>query len=183
MQSGLLRLFAVLAISISLVACEESSTAISTTNKNTARPITPGSVLGTQRPDFTLKDIEDKLRSADEWNGKVMVINFWATWCPPCRKEMPAFIELQDQYGKQGLQFVGIAIDDKDKVVDFSDTYGVNYPMLLGTLDAIELGKQYGNGFGALPYTVIVGRDGKIAFTVRGELEKATAEVEIKKLL
>ena len=81
------------------------------------------------------------------------------------------------------MQFIGIAIDEKDKVVDFSDTYAVNYPMLLGTLDVIELGKQFGNRFGALPYTVIIGRDGKIAFTVRGELEKHTAEAEIKKLL
>lgn len=189
MQSGLVRILSVLLISITLGACDQTPSLSDNGNDIDTSAAAPPStiagngVIGKQRPDFSLQDIEDKLRSVNEWNGKVLVINFWATWCPPCRKEMPAFIELQDQYGKQGLQFIGIAIDDKDKVTDFSDTYGVNYPMLLGTLEAIKLGKQYGNSFGALPYTVIVGRDGKIAYTVRGEFQKATAEAEIKKLL
>lgn len=182
MQPGLLRLFFVLTIGVSLVGCEQPSTPTST-NKADTLPVTAGTLVGQQRPDFSLQDTDGRTRSINEWSGKVLVINFWATWCPPCRKEIPAFVDLQEQYGKQGLQFIGIAIDEKDKVSEFSDTYGVNYPMLLGTLDAIELGKRYGNSFGALPYTIIVGKDGKIAYIQRGELLKTTAEAEIKKLL
>lgn len=146
-------------------------------------PAVNTSVIGNPRPEFALADTEGKPHNIKEWDGKVLVINFWATWCPPCRKEMPAFIALQEQYGARGLQFVGVAIDEADKVAEFMDTYGVNYPMLLGDLAAIEVGKAYGNRFGALPYTVIIDRQGKIAFTRRGELEKDTAEAEIKKLL
>jgi thiol-disulfide isomerase/thioredoxin len=180
-KTGIVRLASILAIALALVACEQAQTSVA--DKAGDKAVVAEALIGKLRPAFELIDTDDKMRSVDEWNGKVLVVNFWATWCPPCRKEMPAFIELQEKYGKDGLQFVGIAIDEKDKVVDFSDTYGVNYPMLLGTLDAIELGKQFGNRFGALPYTVIIARDGKIAFTIRGELEKHTAEAEIKKLL
>lgn len=155
------------------------------TNTETVKPktVVSTSVIGSQRPEFALPDTEGTPRNIKEWDGKVLVINFWATWCPPCRQEMPAFIELQDKFGAQGLQFVGVAIDEADKVIDFMDTYGVNYPMLLGDLAAIEVGKQYGNRFGALPYTAIVDRQGKVVFTRRGELQKHDAEIEIKKLL
>lgn len=172
-----------LALLVSLLsACGENKKNI---NSETAKPkaVVSASVIGSPRPEFTLPDTEGKPHNIKEWEGKVLVINFWATWCPPCRKEMPAFIELQEQYDAQGLQFVGVAIDEADKVTEFMDTYGVNYPMLLGDLAAIDVGKQYGNRFGALPYTAIVDRQGKIAFTRRGELEKHEAEAEIKKLL
>ncbi len=181
MKTAIVRLAAMLAIALAVVGCEQANTSYD--DKPGDKAATSQSLIGKLRPAFELIDTEDRMRSVEEWNGKVLVVNFWATWCPPCRKEMPAFIELQDKYGKDGLQFIGIAIDEKDKVVDFSDTYGVNYPMLLGTLEAIEIGKQFGNRFGALPYTVIIGRDSKIAFTIRGELEKHVAETEIKKLL
>jgi thiol-disulfide isomerase/thioredoxin len=135
------------------------------------------------RPDFTLPDLEGVMRNIGEWDGKVTIVNFWATWCPPCRKEMPAFIELQQMYGGRGVQFIGIAIDEKDKVQDFVDTFGVNYPTLLGETDAIEVAKDYGNRFGALPYTAIINRHGDISYIQRGELARETAEEEIKKLL
>lgn len=155
------------------------------------KPIKPSSeaisadakVIGRLRPEFSLPDLKGKLRDIREWDGKVIVLNFWATWCPPCRKELPAFIELQEKYGSQGLQFVGVAIDTAESVSDFSDTYGVNYPMMVGELEAIEIGKQYGNRFGALPYTVIIDRTGKMVFVQRGELLKETAENTIKPLL
>ena len=165
-----------------LSACSENK---NDTGSETVKPkaVVSTSVIGSTRPEFALADTEGKTHNIKEWDGKVLVVNFWATWCPPCRREMPAFIELQDELGAQGLQFIGVAIDDADKVADFIDTYGVNYPMLLGDLAAIEVGKKYGNRFGALPYTVIVDRQGKISFTRRGELEKHEAETEIKKLL
>ena len=139
-------------------------------------------MLDKAAPAFRLTDTEGKQRSSHEWDGKVRVINFWATWCPPCRKETPMFVELQEKYGASGLQFIGIAIDDADKVQDFMDTYGINYPMLIGEDDAIAVAKQYGNQFGALPYTVIIDRSGQIRHVQRGELKEAVAEKTLRPL-
>ncbi|NOX76931.1 MAG: TlpA family protein disulfide reductase [Gammaproteobacteria bacterium] len=134
-------------------------------------------------PSFELPDLSDQLRKSSEWNGKVVVLNFWATWCPPCRSETPTFVELQEQYGVDGVQFVGIAIDNKESVQDFVDTYGVNYPVLIGEDSAIEIAKAYGDRFGALPYTVIIDRQGQISFVQRGELSREVAEKNITQLL
>lgn len=134
-------------------------------------------------PDFTLPDMNGVKHSIHEWDGKVIVLNFWATWCPPCRKETPMFVAMQEELGTKGLQFVGVAIDDHDKVKDFMDTYGVTYPMLIGVDDAIAAAKAYGNRFGALPYTVIIDRNSRIAFIQRGALEREVAEKTIHKLL
>ena len=149
---------------------------------------TPGATAAkamekTYRPGFELKDLSGKLRNADEWNGQVMVVNFWATWCPPCRKEMPAFIELQDKYGGLGLQFVGIALDDVGKVEDFIDTIGVEYPVLVGQEDATLVSDAYGNRLGALPYTAVVDRNGTIVKTYRGEVSQASIEKVINRYL
>lgn len=141
------------------------------------------SMVSQAAPTFRLPDIENTPRSSQEWVGKVVVLNFWATWCPPCIKETPAFVELQEEYGARGLQFVGVAIDNKDKVKDFMDTYGVNYPMLIGEDTAIQLTKDYGNRFGALPYTVIIDRQGTIQFIQRGELTQEVAEKNFRHLL
>jgi len=175
-------------LGFSLTACDSNSAPSNTETSNTSSsqdteaPVIAGQI-GSQRPEFSLPDLEGTTRKLSEWNGKVLVVNFWATWCPPCRKETPAFVALQEQYGAQGLQFIGVAIDERDNVEAFADTYGVNYPMLLGDLDAINTSKQYGNRFGTLPYTVIVDRQGKINFIQRGELLKTTAEEKIKALL
>lgn len=149
---------------------------------------TPGATAAkametTYRPGFELKDLDGRLRNANEWNGEVMVVNFWATWCPPCRKEMPAFIELQEKYGAQGLQFVGIALDDRVKVSDFIDTMGVEYPILVGQNDATAISDAYGNRLGALPYTAVVDREGVIVKTYRGEVSQGSIEKVIKELL
>ena len=133
--------------------------------------------------EFTLADLDGAKHNVHEWDGRVLVLNFWATWCPPCRRETPMFVELQEKYGAQGLQFVGIAIDKKDKVTDFIDTFGVNYPILIGTDDAIQVSKEYGNRFGALPYSVIIDRKGHIIRVQRGELTRDVAEKTIKTLL
>jgi len=142
---------------------------------------TPGATAAkamekTYRPGFELADLSGKLRNADEWSGQVMVVNFWATWCPPCRKEMPAFIELQEKYGELGLQFVGIALDDLDKVQDFIDTMGVEYPVLVGQDDAMAVSSAYGNRLGALPYTAVIDREGIIVKTYRGEVSQESIE-------
>jgi thiol-disulfide isomerase/thioredoxin len=132
---------------------------------------------------FVLPDLNGETRSLDEWRGNVVVLNFWATWCPPCRKEMPAFIDLQEQYGAQGLQFVGIALDEVERTAEFADALGVNYPILIGDTRTIELGAAYGNRYGALPFTVIIARDGSIHDTIAGEIQKNEIDQIVKSLL
>lgn len=140
-------------------------------------------VISLQRPGFELPDLDGKMQNMNQWNGKVVVLNFWATWCPPCQREMPSFLELQDAYQSQGLQFVGIALDEVGKTVDFLNTMGVDYPNLVGGAEAVKVSDAYGNRLGALPYTVIVNRSGEIIKTYRGEVTKKQLEKVIKRLL
>ena len=137
----------------------------------------------TVAPAFSLKDLHDKSHNSREWQGKVRMINFWASWCPPCVREIPAFIKLQAAYAEQGLVIVGIALDNKQNVADFVDPMDMNYPILLAEKEGIALAQAYGNRLGVLPYTVIVDRNGKIIYTQRGELTYSIAEKVIKPLL
>ena len=132
------------------------------------------------RPEFAMKDLENKLRNIKEWDGKIVILN---SWCPPCKKEMPAFVELQEKYKKQGVQIVGVAIDQKNLIQDFVDSIGVNYPILYGELDAIEISRRYGNTRGQLPYTVFINRQHQIVGVKRGELTKDHAEKALQSLL
>lgn len=135
------------------------------------------------RPDFALPDIDGNERAISEWDGDVIMLNFWASWCPPCRREIPAFIDLQEDFGDQGFQVVGVAIDDHQSVVDFTDPMGVNYPLLLGPRDGIEVAEAYGNDIGVLPYTVFIDRDGRVVESHRSELHYEDVEAIIEPLL
>ncbi|TNF35656.1 MAG: TlpA family protein disulfide reductase [Gammaproteobacteria bacterium] len=140
-------------------------------------------VIGQPRPEFALQDIEGKMRNISEWDGKVLLVNFWATWCPPCKKEIPDFMALQEQYGEQGFQIIGVAIDDEESVRDFADTLGMNYPVMAAELAAMEIARRYGNRIGALPFSTFVDRSGTIKHTKAGELSKAETEKIILNLL
>lgn len=129
------------------------------------------------------KDLAGIRQPLSKWRGKVLVVNFWATWCPPCRTEIPEFIKLQNKYGAQGLQFVGIAIDETAKVQAYADQMGINYPVLVGDLDAVALSAATGNRLGGLPYTLILDRSGKIVATELGGLSTAKLEAKLKPLL
>lgn len=122
------------------------------------------------RPEFSLPDLQGKLRNIKEWDGQYIVLNFWATWCPPCRKEIPEFIALQEEYRASNLQFIGIAIDDPISVDTFAMDMGMNYPNLIAEMEGIELARQYGNVIGALPYSVIINPEGNIIFRQVGLL-------------
>lgn len=152
-------------------------------NDNSAGNQVAQSMVDQAAPAFSLPDLDAMMHTSSEWQGKVVVLNFWATWCPPCVKETPMFVALQNQYAATGLQFVGVAIDDRQKVQDFMATHGVNYPMLIGEDPAIEVAKAYGNRFGALPYTVIIDRQGSIRHVQRGELTREVAEPILQGLL
>lgn len=121
--------------------------------------------------------------SLSQWKGKVLVVNFWATWCAPCRKEIPDFIRLQESLGGRGVQFVGIAVDEADKVAAFVREVGLNYPTLVGELDAVEIARAMGNELGALPYTVVFDRDGNIVKVELGGTNEAKLRPVLTSLL
>ena len=133
--------------------------------------------IGLTRPEFAAMDLNGQLRNIKEWDGKLIFLNFWATWCPPCKKEIPTFIELQKTYGDQGFQIIGIAIDNEEAVAEYAKKIAINYPTLVVEAEGVNLAKHYGNGIGALPYTVIINREGIINRTIRGEISKNRAKL------
>jgi thiol-disulfide isomerase/thioredoxin len=132
---------------------------------------------------LALPDPSGKEQRLDQWRGKVLVVNFWATWCAPCREEMPEFMKAQQEFGPKGLQFVGIAVDQADKVEQYVKEISLNYPALIGGFGAMELSKTLGNSLAALPFTVVVDRQGAIAHTQLGILKPDKLDSLIKKLL
>ena len=130
----------------------------------------PPSVLHQPRPEFTLPDLDGRPRQPAEWDGKVLVVNFWATWCAPCREEIPLLVDLERR--RPGVRVVGIAVDRPEAVRAFAAELGIGYPILLDDLQGSTM-RRYGNRIGALPFTVITGRDGIVAYVRLGELEAA----------
>ncbi len=135
----------------------------------------------TPAPDFTLEALDGKNMRLSDFRGKAVLLNFWATWCAPCKIEMPWFVDLQKEYGPQGLQIVGVAMDDssKEDIAKFAREMGVNYPVLIGK-EAV--GDEYG-GVPALPESFFIGRDGKIVDRIIGLKGKGEIEDSIKKAL
>ena len=124
----------------------------------------------TLRPDFTLETLTDGRRSIDEWDGQIVVLNFWATWCAPCRREIPLFSRLQNDYRERGVRFLGIAIDNPQAIREFLDTVDMDYPSFYGMERAIDVAADYGNPRGTLPYTVVINGDGLIVERFSGEI-------------
>jgi peroxiredoxin len=125
-------------------------------------------------PDFTLKDVNGKNVKLSDFKGKIVILNFWATWCGPCRKEIPDFIQLQKEYGKEGLQFIGIALDQEgmERVRPFAEKYNISYPILIGNNDIAD---KYG-GMNAIPVTFLIDRKGMIRNHYIGMRQKADLE-------
>lgn len=122
------------------------------------------------RIDFALPDLAGQSRQFSEWDGELVLLNFWATWCPPCLKEMPMFQDRYERYADQGFTIVAVAVDELDETRAFVDEHGIEFPVLIGQDDAIAVGREYGNRIGALPYSVIIDRDGLIRERHRGEV-------------
>jgi len=136
---------------------------------------------GAAAPDFTLQSLDGKTVRLTDFRGKAVLLNFWATWCEPCKLEMPWFVELQKQYGPQGLEVLGVAMDDsgKETVAKFAKDMGVNYPVLLGKE---SVGDEYG-GLEYLPTSFYIDRDGKVVARVFGLRSRSDIEDWIKEAL
>jgi thiol-disulfide isomerase/thioredoxin len=125
-----------------------------------------------QLMDMPFTTIDQNSQKLLAWKGKVLVVNFWATWCPPCREEMPEFSLAQDQYAQNGVQFVGIAIDDAANVGYFSKTVPISYPLLIAPTNVLGLIAKLGNEAQALPFTIIINPDHKLVFRHLGRLHR-----------
>jgi peroxiredoxin len=140
-----------------------------------------GNVQGVRAPDFTLSSLDGRKVKLSDFRGKAVLLNFWATWCPPCKEEMPWFEQMQQQYGKDGLVVLGIAMDDSEpaSIAKFASEMGVNYPLLLGT---DEVSDDYGD-VQYLPTTFYIARDGTIVDKMTGLLDRKDIEEAVKKTL
>jgi len=146
---------------------------------NAVRPALPRSEPKGTAPAFTLTTLDGNSISLAEFRGKVVILNFWASWCGPCKREVPDFVLLQSQYGASGLQIIGIALDEEKPVRSYANSVGINYPVLFGNDD---VSRAYG-GVEAIPTTFIIDRDGAIIHRFVGYQEKNVFENAIRKLL
>jgi len=142
-----------------------------------------GNLIGSQRPDFSLGSDTGEMISSADFSGKTLLINFWATWCEPCRREMPMLMDLQSEYGADGLQVVGIALDDVKSVRDFVQRYGISYTVLVGAADAMATSAEYGNVQGVLPYSVLVDKTGIVRWQYTGEIRPDDVSKLLSELL
>jgi peroxiredoxin len=129
-------------------------------------------LVGSYRPDFRLGSSTGEFVTPADFAGKTLLINFWATWCEPCRKEMPMLNELQIEYGEAGLQIIGIALDDVQSVRDFAEKLGITYTILVGEADVMNTNRAYGNVTGMLPFSVLVDKEGVIRWQFAGEIQR-----------
>lgn len=139
--------------------------------------------LNKPAPNFSLSDIDRKRRNLNEWKGKLIILNFWATWCVPCKTEIPILNEVQKTYASEGLQVIGIAVDHWAAVKQFNHLIPIEYVNLIGNIDATLLVKRYGNRTGALPYTVVINPDGRIVSIASGQLTEQYLKQVIEKNL
>jgi thiol-disulfide isomerase/thioredoxin len=136
----------------------------------------PHPVVPTRLPDFSLNDLSGKPISIAAWSGKSLVINFWATWCAPCRREIPLLKTVAADWAGRDLSVVGIAVDHLDKVREFAGQLKIDYPLLIGEQDALEVAAKFGMDAPAFPFTVFTDRRGEVVALFVGELHRAQAD-------
>jgi len=130
-----------------------------------------------------LPDLAGRDRQVSEWAGQVVLCNFWATWCAPCREEIPMLVALRSEYSQLGFEVVGIAIDNAANVREFAAKYSISYPVLIAEAIGLDLMRKLGNAAGALPFTVVLGRKGRILSRKLGILRKQEISKQIKALV
>jgi thiol-disulfide isomerase/thioredoxin len=130
-----------------------------------------------------LPDTNGAVQPLAQWRGKVLVVNFWATWCPPCREEMPMLSRIHQKYAGQGAQVIGLSIDTLNKVRDFQREEPVAYPLLIGAMSLIDASAHWGNQAQALPFTAFFDRQGRLASVKQGRLSEVELDAKLKALL
>ena len=131
---------------------------------------------------LSFPDVQGHPQTLSQWRGQPVVLNFWASWCAPCREEMPEFVTLRSHYLPKGVEFVGIAIDDPANVAQFLQKQPVNYPILIGGGAGHSLARQLGNPSGALPYTIVLDRNGDVVLSHLGRLPRAKLETVLREI-
>jgi thiol-disulfide isomerase/thioredoxin len=132
--------------------------------------------LGDARADVDLIDLAGKQRRLSEWDGKIVLLNFWASWCGPCREEMPLLDATRSRLASRGFEVVGVAIDDADAVQNFLKDSPVNYPILVADEDGDDPSVRYGDTRSVLPYSVLIGRDGRLIAQRAGNFSEDSLE-------
>jgi thiol-disulfide isomerase/thioredoxin len=135
-------------------------------------PVFQGKTANTQALEFSFPDVSEQMQSISQWRGKVLVVNFWATWCAPCLNEIPEFIRLQNEYQHSGLQFVGVAVENKQPVTEYLQRIHINYPVMVAGDEGIALSEELGNILYAVPFTLIVNQLGQVVHMQFGELSR-----------
>jgi peroxiredoxin len=130
-----------------------------------------------------LPDPQGTEQDMAHWQGKIIVANYWATWCPPCRQEIPDFIATADEFSAAPVQFVGISIDTAAKVQDFGREHGVSYPLLIASQQVLDDTARFGNTLRVLPFTLIIDRHGIVRHTHIGRVARNTLSGQIRALL
>ena len=131
----------------------------------------------------SLPDLAGRNRQLSEWANRIVLCNFWATWCAPCRKEIPMLVALRSEYSRYGFEVVGIAIDNASKVREFAAKYSITYPLLIAEASGLNLMRKLGNAAGALPFTVVLGRKGTILSRKLGILRNQEINKQIRSLV
>ena len=131
----------------------------------------------------SFSDLSGRELALNNWDVELTVVNFWGSWCPPCRKEMPLLTRLHRKYFPKGVQFIGIALDDPVAVANYLEEQEVSYPILWGSSDVSLLMSELGNKFGSLPFTAIINSQNNVLSTYLGEIEEDAFTKELEKLI
>lgn len=134
-------------------------------------------VVPDERPVFSLADAAGVQRSITEWDGRALMINFWATWCPPCRREIPLLNTLRDRHAPQGFEVIGVAVDFREDVLRYMETTPIHYPVLIGEQDGLDVVQAFGLATLGFPFTVFTDTQGRIVTIHVGELHASQADV------
>jgi len=166
-----------LAGAVAYVAYDQLKSRTAQTSTPAPAAAAPASQLVETLPQFQLADRAGQMRSLQDWPDQALIVNFWATWCAPCRREIPLLQQLQRDHAGEGFQVIGIAVDFRDKVLAYADEMKIDYPLLIGEQEALDAAAAFGMTTVGLPFTVFSDRRGRIVTAHLGELTAAEADL------